>query len=116
MLFQVSYKRFLEEIRFEKIGSENKDTLEVEDLGSMFAFYLESIDRPKEFVFVVSKQEISAVQKAQLFPISKPSLRIKDSDLKKISDTLFRIENNLKTPTREKIIETQIIKDASPSN
>ncbi len=107
MLFQVSYKRFLEEIRFEKIGSENKDTLEVEDLGTMFAFYLESIDRPKEFVFVVSKQEISAVQKAQLFPISKPSVRIRETlELKKINETLEKIEQSLKNPVIERIIET----------
>ncbi len=107
MLFQVSYKRFLEEIRFEKIGSENKDTLEVEDLGTMFAFYLESIDRPKEFVFVVSKQEISDVQKAQLFPISKPSVRIRETlELKKINETLEKIEQSLKNPVIERIIET----------
>ena len=104
MLFQVSYKRFLEEIRNEKINEGDRNQLEVEDLGSMFAYYLNSLDRPQTYVFVVEKDEMTDVQKITLNPISKPSRRIiEESQLKNISETLKRIEENLnKLPTQGK--------------
>ena len=56
MLFQVSYERFLEEIRNEKIEEGNRNQLEEEDLGNMLAYYLNSLDRPQTYVFVVEKE------------------------------------------------------------
>ena len=114
MLFQVDYDRFIEELNIEGITNESKDKLEVEDLGTMFAFYLNSIDRNKEFVFVVGKSEFTPVQQAQLAPISKKSVRIReDFELKKINEKLERIEKNL-TPAQ--LIETQVITNGSTSD
>ncbi len=113
MLFQVSYERFLEEIRAEKITEQDKNKLEIEEMEDVLAYYLSSLDRNKSFVFVVGKDEITDVQKFQLNPISKPSKRITDSDeLKNISKKLTQIEEQLnKLPIREKIIEREIIKE-----
>ena len=110
MIFQVSYERFLEEIRFEKIGQGAKDQLEVEDLGSMFAYYLICFQRNKTFVFIVEKSEITEVIKFELNSKSKPSRRIiEDTQLKSISESLKRIEENMnKLPIRERIIEREI--------
>ena len=97
MLFQVSYKRFIEEIRFEKITDQDKNQLEVEDLGRSLAYYLSSLDRNKEFVWVVRKRELTPVQKAFLNPISRPSKRIRDSmQLKNIKEALERIEQQFR--------------------
>ena len=97
MLFQVSYDRFLEEIRHEKMQPGDKNQLECEDLGSLVAYYLYSLDRPVAFVFVISKDELTDVQRIQLAEISKQSKRIRDSvQLTAISDALERIEKNLK--------------------
>ena len=76
MMFQVSYERFLEEIRFEKIGQGAKDQIEVEDLGTMLAYYLVCFERRKTFVFVVEKTQITDVMKYELNSKSKPSRRI----------------------------------------
>ena len=103
--FQVSYERFLEEIRIEDITETGKDKLECEDLGDALAYYLTSIDRPKGFVYVVLKKELTEVQIMQLKPISRLSKRIDDSSkLRQMVQTLERIEQSLKIPN-EKIIE-----------
>jgi len=78
-IFQVSYERFLEEIRHEKMQQGDKNQLECEDLGTLVAYYLYSLDRPIIYVFVVKKSEMTDVQKAQLIPLSKQSRRIRDS-------------------------------------
>lgn len=101
MLFQVTYDRFQEEIRNEKMQPGDKNQLELEDLGTVFAYYLTSLDRKIAFVFVVGKKEITDVQRIQLNPISKPSRRIRDSvQLTTISDSLERIEQALRTVPR----------------
>lgn len=104
MLFQVSYDRFLEELRFEKIDETSKDKLEREESDTVFTFYLSSFDRKKHFVYVVTKKEFTDVQKAQLIPLSKPSVRIQDSNLKVI-ELLNKIEQRLSEPLRERVIE-----------
>ncbi len=108
MLFQVSYDRFKEEIINEKITAEGKDKLECQDLGTGFAYYLSSLDRPKTFVYVVRKSEMTDVQKVYLIPLSKLSTRLtEDSKLMAIAQTLERIELALKTkPLQEKVVET----------
>ncbi len=96
MLFQVSYDRFLEEIRFEKIEESAKDKLEREEQGDNIIYYLTSFDRPKVFVLVVGKDELTDVQKLNLNRLSGPSKRIIDStELIKINQTLEKIEQNL---------------------
>ena len=101
LLFQVSYERFLEEIHHEKMQPGDKNQLELEDLGNMFAYYLTSLDRKIGFVFVIEKKKMSDVQKVQLNSMSKPSKRIRDSvQLTVISDALERIEQTLKTISR----------------
>ena len=97
MLFQVSYERFLEEIKYENVFPGGKSQLECEDLGSLVAYYLYSLDRPVSFVFVIKKSEMTDVQKVNLSPISKQSIRIRDSvQLTAIADALNRIEQNTK--------------------
>ncbi len=109
MLFQVSYERFIKEIRIEKITEGDRNVLEVEDLGTMLAYYLNSLDRSQTYVFVVGKKEMTEVQKINLNPISKPSRRITDdTQLKNISETLQRIEINLTKIPKETIIEREI--------
>ncbi len=96
MLFQVSYDRFLEEIRFEKIEETAKDKLEREEQGDNIIYYLTSFDRPKVFVLVVGKDELTDVQRLNLNRLSGPSKRIIDStELIKINQTLEKIEQNL---------------------
>ena len=110
-LFQVSYERFIEEVQHEKITAGNRNQLELEDLGNMWAFYLNSLDRPQSYVFVISKKEISEIHKQNLFPISKQvDRRITDSiSLIAINKTLQRIEENLlKLPGKETIIEREV--------
>ena len=112
MLFQVSYERLMEEIRNEKIDPNSKDKLEREDLGEAFAYYLTSFDRPKVYVYVVLKSELTDIQANQLFPLSKDvDRRITDNfKLKAIADTLNRIEGQLaRKPLVEKHFETKII-------
>ncbi len=93
MMFQVSYKRFLEEIRIENITPEGKDKLEVEDLDDMFAYYLVSIDRNKTFVFVASKTELSPTQKMYLDSISRSSKRVIDIALKKsVNEVILKVD------------------------
>ena len=113
MLFQVDYKRFLEEVNNEKIKPDDKNQLELEDLGTMWAYYLNSLDRPQTYVFVVGKDEITDVQKINLNSMSKSSKRIiEDIELKNISETLKRIEENLlKLPGKETIIEREVRKE-----
>ncbi|MAF50784.1 MAG: hypothetical protein CMH64_01705 [Nanoarchaeota archaeon] len=102
MMFQVSYERFLEEVRIENIHEGSKDKLELEDLGNMFVYYLVCFDRRKVFVFVIEKSQISAVQKIQLNPISKPARRIIDNqELRQIVQTLERIENKIENESEE---------------
>lgn len=112
MIFQLSYERFLEEIRFEKIDQDSKNKIELEDLGDMLAYYLIPLERRQSFVFVVSKKEMTSVQKVNLNPISKPSRRILEStELKNISETLNRIEENLNKLPKGTIIEREVIKE-----
>ena len=97
MLFQVSYERFIEEIRHEKMEPGDINQLECEDLGTLVAYYLYSLTRPIAFVFVIKKDKMTDIQKMELAPISKQSIRIRDSvELTAISDALQKIEQNLK--------------------
>ena len=109
MLFQVSYERFKKEIEIEKITEGDRNQLEIEDLGTMFAYYLNSLDRSQTYVFVVEKDEMTDIQKINLNPISRPSRRIiEDTQLKNISETLQRIEENLNKIPKQTIIEREI--------
>ena len=112
MLFQVNYERFLEEIRIEKLTNKDRDSLEREDLGNALAYYLTSLDRPKAYVYVVLKDELTDVQRLQLSPLSKPiDRRITDNfKLKAIADTLNRIEGQLiRNPVKIiERVETQV--------
>lgn len=115
MLFQVSYDRFIREIEVEKIKPGDRNVLEKEDLGNGFAYYLNSLDRHQTYVFVVGKEEFSSfssVQKSNLDAMSMPSKRIKEEEeLKNISETLNRIEENSNKLPKETIIEREVIKE-----
>lgn len=103
MLFQLSYKRFLEEIRFERIGQDSKNNIELEDLGDKFAYYLIPLERQQSFVFVVLKSELTAVQKIMLNPISKPSKRVIDSTLtKSVNEVTLKIDE---TDDKKKLVD-----------
>ena len=108
MLFQVSYERFLEEIRIEKLTNTDRDSLEREDLGNAFAYYLTSMDRPKSYVFVVLKSELTEVQKINLNALSRDvDRRITETTrLIAIAQSLDRIEQQLKRNTNK--IETLV--------
>ncbi len=94
MLFQVSYERFLEEIGNEKIKKGDKNQLEIEDLGTMFAYYLNSLDRFQTYVFVALKKELTPTQSFFLNSISKPSKRIIDTNFKKsINETINKLDD-----------------------
>ncbi len=109
MLFQLSYERFLEEIRNEKVQPGDKNQLECEDLGNLVAYYLFSLDRPIAFVFVIKKDDMTDVQKFELSPISKQSMLIRESvQLTTISDALEKIEQNLKITPQTKKTQEQI--------
>ena len=103
LMFQVSYERFLDEIRNEKIQPGDKNQLELEDLGKILVYYLTSLDRKIAFVFVVEKSEITIQQKINLNGISKPSIRIRDSiELTTISKSLEKIEESLRNPLKQR--------------
>lgn len=106
LLFQVSYERFMEEIKVEKLTNTQRDSLEREDLGVAYAYYLTSMDRPKTYVFVVLKSELTEVQKINLNPLSRVVDRriTETSRLISIAQSLERIEQQLNNP-KEKIIE-----------
>ena len=114
MLFQVSYDRFIREIGVEKIKPGDRNVLEKEDLGGGFAYYLNSLDRHQTYVFVIGKDELKSVQKSNLDAISMPSKRIieeEEVELKNISETLKRIEQNLNNIPKETIIEREVIRE-----
>ena len=103
LLFQVSYERFIEEIRVEKLTNKDRDSLEREDLGTAFAYYLSSLDRPKSYVFVVLKSQLTDVHKVNLDPLSRDVDRriTETSRLIAITQSLDRIEQQLKrNPTK----------------
>jgi len=106
MLFQVSYERLMQEVKLENIEAGQKDSLELEDLGDAWAYYLSSIDRPKTYVFVVLKSELTQIQILNLAPISRlVDRRITESlQLSSIAKSLKRLEDNLQ-PRQEKIVE-----------
>ena len=110
MLFQVSYERLIKEVGVEKIKAGDRDSLELEDLGNAWAYYLSSLDRPKDYVFVVLKKDLTKAQELTLGPLSRPVDRriTEGSQLRNISETLQRIEVNLnKIQTQEKIIRAE---------
>jgi len=113
MLFQVDYNRFIREIGVEKIKPGDRNVLEVEDLGTMLAYYLNSLDRYQTYVLIVGKEELSNTQKSNLDSMALPSKRITESmNLRIINKTLERIEGQLKVrPTKvvERVIETQTV-------
>ena len=105
MLFQVSYDRFIREIGVEKIKPGDRNVLEIEDLGTMWAYYLNSLDRHQTYVLIIGKEELSDIQKSNLDAMSMPSKRIAETiNLRIINETLKRIEQQLNNP-KEKIIE-----------
>ena len=114
MLFRVDYDRFIREIGVEKIKPGDRNVLEIEDLGTMWAYYLNSLDRYQTYVLVVGKDELSDIQKSNLDAMSMPSNRITETmDLRIINETLKRIEQQLNNP-KEKIIEkieTQVVNE-----
>ena len=114
MLFQVDYDRFIREIGVEKIKPGDRNVLEVEDLGTMLAYYLNSLDRYQTYVLIVGKKELSSIQISNLDKMSLPSKRITETtNLTVISETLKRIEQQFNNP-REKIIEkieTQVVNE-----
>ena len=115
MLFRVDYDRFIREIGVEKIKPGDRNVLEIEDLGTMWAYYLNSLDRHQTYVLIVGKKELSSIQKSNLDAMSMPSRRITETlNLRIINETLRRIENNLnKIPTQEKVVEVVEIPNES---
>ena len=76
MLFEVTFDRFMEEVRDENISSDTRNFVEVEEIGEMFVFYLVKLELDKQFVTRVSKKELTDVQRVQIMSLSKPSIRV----------------------------------------
>ena len=82
-LFEITFERFLDEVKKEKLTSDGHNQLEMEDLGNMFAFYLTIVGIDKTYVTVVD------FHKMNLMPVSKPARRISETtDIKTVSETL----------------------------
>ena len=97
IIFQVTFERFMDEVRVEHISSETKNEVELEDLGDMIVLYFVPFELRKAFMTVVEKSELNKVQKLQIAEISKPSKRVVDDNkLKDISDSLIRLEEEFK--------------------
>ncbi len=103
IIFQVTFERFMEEVRVENINSESKNEVELEDIGDMIILYFVPFELRKAFMTVIEKSELNNVQKLQIAEISKPSKRVvNNSKLKDISDSLLRLEEEFKKiPTME---------------
>ncbi len=109
MLFQVSFERFMEEVRRENISSETRNKVEKEDFGNLIAYYLVPFELRKQYVFVATKDELPRVHMIRLEEISEPSKRITDSSsLKNISNTLIRLEEEFKKGTVREIIRETV--------
>lgn len=76
MLFEVTFDRFMEEVRDENIGPDTRNFVEVEEIGEMFVFYLVKLELDKQFVTRVKKEELTDVQRVQIMSLSKPSIRV----------------------------------------
>ena len=89
-LFEITFERFLDEIKREKISPDGHNTIEMEDVGNgMFAFYLTIVGIDKTYVTVVEKEKITDFHKMNLLPVSKPARRINETaDIKTVSETL----------------------------
>ena len=88
-LFEITYERFLDEVSRSKLSPDGNNKIEMEDLDTMFAFYLTPIGLNKTYVTVVEKTQITDVQKMNLLPFAKPARRINEvADLKNISEAL----------------------------
>lgn len=97
IIFQVTFERFMDEVRTENIDKDSKNKVELEDLGDMIVLYLVPFELRKVFMTVLEKSEISDVQQLQIQEISKPSKRFVDeTKLKDISDSLLRLEEEFK--------------------
>jgi hypothetical protein len=106
-LFEVTFDRFLDEMKQAKLMPNGFNKIEAEDLGEMYAFYLTLVGISKTYVTVIEKDKITGVQKMNLSPYSKPSRRIIQTNeikLKLISDSLFRIEEELKKTQKIEVI------------
>ena len=93
MLFEITYERFLEEMRMTE-GPRNP--VEVEEFGDMLIFYL-SVDKVnKTYATVIAKNQITDVQRSNL--MAKPVLRrINDTQtFNNIQTTLTQIEEKIK--------------------
>ena len=103
-LFEITYERFIDEIEKTGVLGGGRNPIEVEEKGEMLIFYVTLPDINKTYTTVIAKDKITDVQKLNLMPKSKPARRItEDSDLKNISESLVRIEENLrKTPEVKK--------------
>lgn len=95
-LFEISYLRFLDEVRHAKLIPNGTNKIEEEDLGEMFAFYLTPVGIDKTYVTVIEKNKITDVQRSTLMAFAKPARRIKDNVLSDISQTLLRMEEDFK--------------------
>ena len=89
-LFEITFERFLDEVRREKLSPDGHNQLEMEDLGNnMYAFYLTIVGINKTYVTVVEKERITDFHKMNLMPVSKPARRINETaDIKTVSETL----------------------------
>lgn len=97
IIFQVTFERFMDEVREEKIVPEGRNKIEFEELKEVIALYLVPLELNKVFMAVIEKSELTDVQKLQINEISKPSKRfVDDSKPKDISASLLRLEEEFK--------------------
>ena len=88
-LFEITYERFLDEVRNAKLTPGGQNKIEMEDLNNLYAFYLTEVGIDKTYVTIVEKEKITDFQKMNLIPLCKPARRVKESaDLKNMSEIL----------------------------
>ena len=95
-LFQVSFDEFKKQVNLWNINSQGKERVELEETGNYFVFYL--CLPYKTYVCVVSKEELSNVDKMILFPISVRSKRVNQRNyseklLEAISEKINKMQN-----------------------
>jgi len=74
-LFEIDFKRFLDEIQEENIMPGGRNKIEIEDRGEVYHLYLTPIGINKTYVTVVTKDEYIKFQHINIGPISKSSIR-----------------------------------------
>jgi len=97
MLFEISFARFKDEIKQERLNPQSRNKIEVEDLGDTYAFYFTPVGINKSYTTVILKEDLSDVDRFYFAPIALPARRITDSaGLMNISDSLNRLEEEFK--------------------